>query len=412
MKLRNRFLLLGIGVVIFVICTPIAVLYALGYKFDVSTRKITKTGSLVTKSEPQRSLIYIDNQLQSAHTGSTIRFLLPGDYNFTIDRDGYQSWTKRLTIRPSLVTWANHERDFVTLFYDKPVVKNSQVASQTSVSIKENSATIVDDSGVSSYNPDRQNFQNISSQTPALNPPAILPNQEATYFFLRYAPAKNFTAEQLAGSKQLESNDRYGVLLSGGNLLVSNNGTVSVFASAVSGFNLDNEHLWYVEKGLLKHANLNIGVIEQLAALPYTPISSLVIRGDSQIFLVLDQTAYALNDELEEIYRGVTYAKWDDEYNRLILANNNEALLFDPGLFRTELIIRSSSPIIQPIANRRTGYLFFINEDKIKAIELDGRDHRNVYTISEAPAKSFLLSEDGVHLTVFTDTDLSWMEIR
>jgi hypothetical protein len=412
MKLRNRFMILGFGVVVFIICTPIAVMYALGYKFDLSTRQVTKTGSLVIRSEPTRSLVYIDDKLQKSRTGSTIRFLLPGDYNFKIDRDGYQSWTKRLNIRSGLVTWANHEREFVALFYDEPKAKDSIEGSQISVSTKENSAVLADSSGVFSYNPDRQNLQEISSQAPTVNPPATLPNAEASYFFLRYAPARTFTPEQLAGSKQLEASERYGVLLANGSMLVSRDGIVSVFASNVSGFHLEEEHLWYIEGSVLKHANLNIGLIEQISLLPYVPLNSTVIRGDSQIFMVLDQTAYALNDELEEIHRGVTYAYWDDEYERLVIANNNEVMLFDPGSFRSELIIRSSSSIGQPIANRRTGYLFFINEDKIKAIELDGRDHRNVYTIADGPAKAFLLNEDGKILTTFTDTRISWMEIR
>lgn len=403
---------MGLFITIFIICTPIAVLYALGYKFDLSTRQITKTGSLMTRSEPTRSLIYIDDKLQSARTGGSIRFLLPGDYNLKIDREGYQSWTKRLSIKSGLVTWANHDREFVTLFYDEPKIKETRAVSQISVSIKQNSATIVESDGVSSYNPDRQNLQKISSQAPAINPPVVFPNEESTYFFLRYAPAKTFTPEQLTGSKQLESNDRYGVLLKGGNLLIAHSGSVSTFATEISGFHLDNEHLWYIESNVLKHANLNMGIVEQIAVLPYAPVNSMVIRGDSQIFLILDQTAYALNDKIEEIHRGVFYAYWDNEYSRLVLANNNEALLFDPGAFRTELIIRSSSPISQPISNRRTGYMFFINEDKIKAIELDGRDHRNVYTIANIPAKSFLLSEDGQDLTVFTDTSLTSMEIR
>lgn len=405
-------MILGLCITVFVICTPVAVLYALGYKFDLSTRQISKTGSLMTRSEPARSSIYLDDKLQTAKTGGSIRFLLPGDYNVKIDRDGYQSWTKRLTIRSGLVTWANHERDFVTLFYDEPKLKELRAASQISVSVKENSATVVENSGVHAYNPDRQSLQNVSSQVPTLNPPAVLPNQEATYYFLRYAPPKNFTPEQLADSKQMESNDRYAALLTGTSLLLSHDGSVTTFAMQISGFHLDNEHLWYIENNLLKHANLNIGIIEQIAVLPYAPLNSSIIRGDSQIFLVLDQTAYALNDKIEEIHRGVSYAYWDDEYKRLVLANNNEALLFDPGSFRTELIIRSSSPITQPISNRRTGYLFFINEDKVKAIELDGRDHRNVYTIANTPAKSFLLSKDGKNLTVFTGTGLSSMEIR
>jgi hypothetical protein len=412
MTLRNRFLLVGFGIIVFVICTPVAVLYALGYQLDIETGQVTKTGSLVVKSEPTKSLVYIDGKLQKNKTNSTIRFLLPGDYNFTIDRDGYQSWTKRLNIRSGIVTWANLNREFVTLFYDAPKPKGNLPAEVTSVSALRNSATIINSTGVWSYDPNSQDLQQVSSETPAFNPPASLPDSESLHDFLRFEPARKFTAEQLATAKRLESNNEYAALLSAGNLYVSKDTGVAVFAAATSGFRLENENLWYVEGNYLKHANLNIGLIEQVATLPYAPNNSQVIRGDSQVFLILDQNAYALNDVAEEIQRGVTSAYWDNSSNRLIMSNANEVLTFDPGAFKTELVIRSSSTISEPKVNSQTGYLFFINEDKIKAIELDGRDHRNVYTITSEPAKAFLLSNDGKVLTTFTDTGLSWMEIR
>lgn len=412
MKLRNRFLLVVLGMVVFIITTPVIVLYALGYKFDLQTRQITKTGSLVVKSEPDDSLVYVNDVLQPDKTDSTLRFLLPGDYNFKVDQDGYQSWTKRLNLRSGIVTWANQNREFISLFYDAPKIIETKSLSLAAISVEENSAIIVDNNGVSKYNPNRRNFENISQEVTNVNPPTQLPNTKSTYYFTKDTAGKLFTPEQLANSHQLESNGQLALLLVNNDLLLSKNGAITVFAKNVSGFHLENEHLWYVEANTLKHATLNLGLIEQMATLPYSPIKSQVIRGNSQMFLVLDQTAYALNDKLEEVYRGVTYAYWNSEMNRLVLANNNEALLFDPGSFRSELIIRSSSPIEQPVINQYTGYLFFMNEGKIKAIELDRRDHRNVYTISTEPTKSYLVSDNGKYLTTFTETELKIQEIR
>lgn len=412
MKLRNRFLLVGLGIVVFTLTTPVIVLYALGYKLDVRTGQVTKTGSLVVRSEPNRSQVYIDDVLQSTKSGSTIRFLLPGDYNFKIAREGYQSWTKRLNIKPGLVTWANQDREFVSLFLNAPVLEETHEISWASISLDDQSAVVVKNDGTFTYNPDNQDFDAVSNQMPIIDPPVQIPNSESAYFYNRDASARLFTPAQLTASTQLESNGRYGVLLVDSNLLLSRDGTVTTFAANVSGFHLENEHLWFTQQNTLKHATLNMGVIEEVIALPYSPIKSQIIRGNSQLFLILDQTAYALNDKLEEIYRGALDAYWEPEGNRLVISNNNEAILFDPGSFRSELIIRSSSAIKQPFANYHSGYLFFINEDKIKAIELDGRDHRNVYTISSEPFESFLISNDGTYLTTLTDTNVKTYQIR
>jgi hypothetical protein len=412
MTLRNRFLLVGLGVLVFVITTPVIVLYALGYSFDLDTKQITKTGSLVAKSQPNRAEIYIDDKLQKNKTDSTIRFLLPGDYTIKISKDGYQSWTKRLNLRAGLVTWANHERDFVTLFYNSAKEKSHRITSLSAVSIPDNQGVIVEGSEISVINGDRLIVERLNLAVPSFATPASLPSNQTLFYLLRYSPSRAFSAEQISASKHLEANDNFAVILIGTDLFVAKGQTISAFATKVSGFTLENEHLWYVEGNTLKHSNLNLGIAETISTLPSSPITSRVIRGESHIFLIMDQNLYALNDSAEEIYRGVNYAYWDKRTDRLVFANNNEVLLFDPSSFRTELIIRSSSVLSQPVVNSQTGYLFFINEDKIKAIELDGRDHRNVYTIASKPAKSFLISEDGKLLTIFTDTDMQTLEIR
>jgi hypothetical protein len=52
-----------------------------------------------------------------------------------------------------------------------------------------------------------------------------------------------------------------------------------------------------------------------------------------------------------------------------------------------------------------------MNEGKIKAIELDGRDHRNIYTIADA-GESFVLSKDSKELFVEKDKQIEVLEIR
>src|SRR3989338_5461590 len=95
-RLRNRFLLVGSGVVVFVLITPILVLYARGFKVDWENKSIVKTGALVIRSEPDKAQIYLDDKKLDQTTPTNLRFLVPNDYNFRIEKEGYQSWTKRL----------------------------------------------------------------------------------------------------------------------------------------------------------------------------------------------------------------------------------------------------------------------------------------------------------------------------
>jgi hypothetical protein len=413
MTLRNRFLLVGFGAIVFAISTPVIVLYALGYKFDLRSRQVLKTGTMVVYSEPNDANIYIDDKIQKSKTDATIRFLLPGDFNIKVSKPGYQSWTKRLNVRSSLVTWANYEREYITLFFDDAKEEFTREASMSAVSVRENNAVVSHASQLFSYNPNRGEFEQVSRTPSAFASPISLASEQMGYYLLRHGTVQAFTPELLATAKQIESNDNYAALLTTDNELYRvKDGTLIKLADGVSGFALENEHVWYVQETKVNHANLALGVIDEVSSLPYSPISSTVIRGQGRIFLIMDQTLYALNDKAEEIYRGVTYAYWSSQAGRLVFANNNEALLFDPGSFRSELIIRSSTPIRQPIVNTTTGYLFFLNENRLKAIELDGRDHRNVYTLAATPARSFLVSDDGKLVTLFTDTGISGIKVR
>jgi len=123
MTIRNRVILISASLTIFFIVSPILVLFARGYKFNFETKTIVKTGSLIVKSEPSRATVFLDDKTMSDTTPSTLRFLLPKDYNVSVKKDGYQAWTKRITIKSEIVTWANLNRDFLALFLEQPRVK-------------------------------------------------------------------------------------------------------------------------------------------------------------------------------------------------------------------------------------------------------------------------------------------------
>lgn len=87
--------------------------FAKGYWFDIKTFKFTPRGILVLESEPTAAEIYIDGDLKTA-TDATIR-LSPGTYDVSVQKEGYISWEKRLTIEREAVTEAQ-----VSLFKSAP----------------------------------------------------------------------------------------------------------------------------------------------------------------------------------------------------------------------------------------------------------------------------------------------------
>lgn len=80
----------------------VGILYARGYRFDEDTGQLSARGLLVTKSNPDGAQIYINGVLKTA-TNSTLP-LVPGSYQVEIKKDGFRSWSKKLTIEKEVVT--------------------------------------------------------------------------------------------------------------------------------------------------------------------------------------------------------------------------------------------------------------------------------------------------------------------
>lgn len=315
MTLKNRFSLVAFGVILFLITTPILVLYARGFQIDWNTYKFVKTGAMVIKTHPTKATVFLNNRLKSTETPLNLRFLPPADYEVRIEKDGYQTWTKRLTVRSQLVTWVNDNRKFIVLFLSKPKLEQTWPADQASI---------------------------------------IFPEQ---------------------------------------------------------GVDFDNQ--WYFETGQLKYKKSPTDsaqiITDKLP--PYT--QGQIIPAENQVYLILDYGLYALNGTLEKIYSPVNFAKWDRISRTLIYGNDNEILHFYPNSKNSDLVFRSLKPVKNAVLNSETGYVFFQTEQKVKAIELDARDRRNIFEIIDLPdSDSFVISDDGKKLYTIKASEIEEYSIR
>lgn len=77
-------------------------LIARGYRFDIDKFRFFPNGILVTKSDPDGASIYINGDLKGA-TNTNIK-LSPNSYDLEIKKEGYITWSKRLTVKKEEVT--------------------------------------------------------------------------------------------------------------------------------------------------------------------------------------------------------------------------------------------------------------------------------------------------------------------
>lgn len=418
MRLKHRFSLIALGIIIFAIVTPILVLYARGFTFDWATHKLVKTGAIVVKTDPNKADVYLNNKKQSGTTPLNLRFLQPADYDIRVEKDGFQPWSKRLTVKGQLVTWADFDREFVTLFLKLAQLKQTTTSSQIGLSQDRGQIAFAGHGQTLNFldvNNDTTTTRNI---TAAVEAPFGLSGQLIWNNGPKFYDAANFTATNNPGTwvdlqkaQNVSSNGDYTVFSLNSDLYYLTSSANQLLDKKVSGFALAGNEVWYVQGQMLKHYYLPGNKSETINSNVPTAQTVKIFPAGRQIFAILDNSLYGLGDNFEKIADNVSFASWDDSARLLMFGNTYEISTYDPAAKTTNLIIRSTSAIKNPMFNWPTGYVFFENEGKIKAIEIDGRDRRNVYTLVD-DLGNFTVSGDGRRVYTFDDKKINEYVIR
>jgi len=124
MTKRARTTIFLICLFLFILITPVAVLYSQGYRLDFNPpaggKIITQTGGLFLKILPKQVEVYLDGNLKKKTDfffGSVlIENLLPKKYTIRVQKEGFYPWEKVLEIKEKEVT----EAENIVLFPKNP----------------------------------------------------------------------------------------------------------------------------------------------------------------------------------------------------------------------------------------------------------------------------------------------------
>lgn len=113
MTLRSRRTIIAFLFIFFLGLTTFLILYAQGYKIKIdfnnpSLIEASQTGSLSIKTYPEGANIYVDNENFKDTSPTFIPRLEPGEYEIKVVKNGYQTWQKKMIIKPGQITEANN----------------------------------------------------------------------------------------------------------------------------------------------------------------------------------------------------------------------------------------------------------------------------------------------------------------
>lgn len=83
----------------YLVLTPYAILYALGYSVHPRQGELfNKTGLLSIESEPKGASVYVEGRKFTQKTPSAVHDLLPGDYQVEVFKKGFDRWSKKISV--------------------------------------------------------------------------------------------------------------------------------------------------------------------------------------------------------------------------------------------------------------------------------------------------------------------------
>ncbi len=107
LSIKKRRTYLGVFALIFLVCIPLLILYATGYRFT-DTFNIIRTGGLFVAVPESGAQVRIGEEIVK-QTGVFqrnifVQNLKPDMYEITVTKDGFQSWSKELLVFPQTVS--------------------------------------------------------------------------------------------------------------------------------------------------------------------------------------------------------------------------------------------------------------------------------------------------------------------
>ncbi len=102
--MHRRILYLSFSFV-FLVLAPLLVLFAKGYRTDFRHRQVFRTGLVFFTVRPRPDVVLIDSRPYSSPTSPVrITGVVPGEHQLTIQREGYYTWTRMITVQPGTTT--------------------------------------------------------------------------------------------------------------------------------------------------------------------------------------------------------------------------------------------------------------------------------------------------------------------
>ena len=457
MTRHKRFILFLILVFLFLLITPLVILYSQGYRFNLRDRKITQTGGLYLNVRPKGASVYLDDKLLKKTDflfGKIfIDDLVPRKYKIEIKKDGYYSWQKNLEIVESLTTEAKN----IFLVPKDPEFTSLGDKIDAFFFSPDNEKVVLKKEGEEGFTLDLLDLRN-NTQSPLINEKDLaIKGQTIKSLDLDWsADSKKILIEVISQKKKffifdIESKEKpisldflgenlsnlsfdpgnsqkifFTQSLNKKNVLLSadykKKGISDPILENLIAYKISNGSLYWLDKnGFLFQSNL-VGV--KITNFNLQPLA-LKKGGEYQIFIFGEKifleeggNLYFFNDKsqsLEKISEEVSDLKPSPDLKKVVYFTNSEMWVFFLENIDNEqpqrkgeekLFLTRFSEKINDVFWWTSHYLIFSVGNEIKITEIDDRDRINIYTLADFKNLKIFWDKYTEKLYVLSQRDL------
>lgn len=416
MTLTQRRILSSFFIIAFLVSSSALILYASGYRYNISKQRIEKVGLLYVTTEPKDTTISIDNQEHNVGREFVLNTIKPGKYQVAISKEGYHTWRKELEIQENQSTFV---RDLLLFKNEEPLPFEIITTPIEHVLTTNDFVVFQSDTFLFIYDRSSQRLDEVELADKALIEAATLNVAENAVTFLQNTtwyeglfdeaaqPVTNVPEET---TKLKRFSEMLIALNNEGVWEVDNTGgapTLLFSQLLPQDIETDGTEFWTIssepseKRSFLYYSQQRNTRPRLITALPHSSNYQLVeannnfvtIYDQENLILYLVETSTA-SVRVESIF-GVHTWEWSKNRNMLLTASEFELTIhhLDHGL-RQELIVRLSTPITDAAWHPDEQYVFYVTENKLSLAERDDRDVRNIFLLTEQKENLRILSVD------------------
>ena len=419
------------GIITFSLAAPAAILLAQGYIYDFQNHKIVKTGTLIVKTDPKGTEIFLNGK-KAGIAPMTIRFLLPREYTVDIRKGLYLPWKKRVLLRAGqVVSLSDGMSGKIPLFFERPDLQAVSTTTNDFYSSSSGKILFLEKNPIwrlKEFDPQTSEMQPRIDIIASFTSPRILEENNNEFliadqnntWYVNPETQKpilvNLASAKLTQNKAviLGINDKYQLVD-----LDVRTAEQSVIQNGVKNFVLTENGDIFLLTAENSPRLLQIVANQQpkviLDNLPAFTNSQILVSPTRQIFLVFDQTLFAVTEALQKINDNASYAYWDASAQGLVYGSSHESWLYQPlGANSNMLLTRTADNLGTVRNNAFTGFVFTSQGQEIKATEFDSSGQPNFYTLAQTKNANvrFALDQNATHLIYLDGNNLVALKIR